>query len=114
MLSWFIYSRASDFGLMKIDHTGRIIQFAEKPKGSDLNAMVLKSPKASCHIALHLITSFPNLHNYKYNISNFRLKLVVNLSYFPTSSDKRHDIVLQCHFYISLVINFLFIIAYGI
>lgn len=32
-------SRASDFGLMKIDKTGRVIQFAEKPKGSDLRAM---------------------------------------------------------------------------
>ncbi|KAK8567226.1 hypothetical protein V6N13_005137 [Hibiscus sabdariffa] len=32
-------SRASDFGLMKIDGTGRIIQFAEKPKGDDLKAM---------------------------------------------------------------------------
>ncbi|PON54930.1 Glucose-1-phosphate adenylyltransferase [Parasponia andersonii] len=32
-------SRASDFGLMKIDDTGRVIQFAEKPKGPDLKAM---------------------------------------------------------------------------
>ncbi|XP_042482672.1 glucose-1-phosphate adenylyltransferase large subunit, chloroplastic/amyloplastic-like [Macadamia integrifolia] len=32
-------SRASDYGLMKINNTGRIIQFAEKPKGSDLKAM---------------------------------------------------------------------------
>ncbi|KAJ8762387.1 hypothetical protein K2173_007547 [Erythroxylum novogranatense] len=32
-------SRASDYGLMKIDDKGRIIQFAEKPKGSDLKAM---------------------------------------------------------------------------
>nr|XP_007136617.1 hypothetical protein PHAVU_009G059800g [Phaseolus vulgaris]ESW08611.1 hypothetical protein PHAVU_009G059800g [Phaseolus vulgaris] len=32
-------SRASDYGLMKIDKTGRIVQFAEKPKGSDLKAM---------------------------------------------------------------------------
>ncbi|KAJ9166040.1 hypothetical protein P3X46_020841 [Hevea brasiliensis] len=32
-------SRASDYGLMKIDDTGRIIQFAEKPKGADLKAM---------------------------------------------------------------------------
>ncbi|XP_039040774.1 glucose-1-phosphate adenylyltransferase large subunit, chloroplastic/amyloplastic-like [Hibiscus syriacus] len=32
-------SRASDFGLMKIDGTGRIVQFAEKPKGGDLKAM---------------------------------------------------------------------------
>ncbi|KAG6785758.1 hypothetical protein POTOM_007342 [Populus tomentosa] len=34
-------SRASDYGLMKIDSTGRIIQFAEKPKGTDLKAMVV-------------------------------------------------------------------------
>ncbi|KAF5740783.1 glucose-1-phosphate adenylyltransferase large subunit 1-like isoform X1 [Tripterygium wilfordii] len=32
-------SRASDYGLMKIDNIGRIIQFAEKPKGNDLKAM---------------------------------------------------------------------------
>ncbi|KAF5462048.1 hypothetical protein F2P56_018089 [Juglans regia] len=32
-------SRASDYGLMKIDSTGRIIQFSEKPKGPDLKAM---------------------------------------------------------------------------
>lgn len=32
-------SRASDYGLMKIDETGRIIQFAEKPKGSALKTM---------------------------------------------------------------------------
>ena len=33
-------SRASDYGLMKIDESGRILQFAEKPKGSNLKAMV--------------------------------------------------------------------------
>eukprot|EP00245_Coleochaete_scutata_P012039 TRINITY_DN457_c0_g1_i2.p1 TRINITY_DN457_c0_g1~~TRINITY_DN457_c0_g1_i2.p1 ORF type:complete len:340 (+),score=70.89 TRINITY_DN457_c0_g1_i2:150-1169(+) len=32
-------SRASDFGLMKIDDTGRVVSFAEKPKGADLKAM---------------------------------------------------------------------------
>jgi glucose-1-phosphate adenylyltransferase len=31
--------RASSFGLMKIDNTGRIIEFAEKPKGAELQAM---------------------------------------------------------------------------
>ena len=31
--------RASDFGLMKIDDNGRIIQFSEKPKGDALRAM---------------------------------------------------------------------------
>ncbi|KAK7360072.1 hypothetical protein VNO77_02045 [Canavalia gladiata] len=32
-------SRASDFGLMKIDSKGRILSFSEKPKGEDLKAM---------------------------------------------------------------------------
>lgn len=40
MSKLFMYSRASDYGLMKIDHTGRIVHFAEKPKGSELKAMV--------------------------------------------------------------------------
>lgn len=33
-------SRASDFGLMKIDNKGRVLSFSEKPKGADLKAMV--------------------------------------------------------------------------
>ncbi|KAF7829645.1 glucose-1-phosphate adenylyltransferase large subunit, chloroplastic/amyloplastic-like [Senna tora] len=33
------YSRASDYGLMKVDKSGRITEFAEKPEGSDLEAM---------------------------------------------------------------------------
>ncbi|KAG9457951.1 hypothetical protein H6P81_002459 [Aristolochia fimbriata] len=32
-------SRASDFGLMKIDNKGRVLSFSEKPKGEDLKAM---------------------------------------------------------------------------
>jgi glucose-1-phosphate adenylyltransferase len=32
-------SRASDFGLMKLDRKGRVISFSEKPKGSALKAM---------------------------------------------------------------------------
>lgn len=32
-------SRASDYGLMKIDNRGQILYFKEKPKGSDLKAM---------------------------------------------------------------------------
>ncbi|MGB3559468.1 MAG: sugar phosphate nucleotidyltransferase, partial [Geitlerinemataceae cyanobacterium] len=31
--------RASDFGLMKIDGTGRVVDFSEKPKGDALKAM---------------------------------------------------------------------------
>ncbi|KAG6551949.1 hypothetical protein Mapa_006566 [Marchantia paleacea] len=32
-------SRASDYGLMKIDDSGRVLYFSEKPKGADLKAM---------------------------------------------------------------------------
>ncbi|KOM42331.1 hypothetical protein LR48_Vigan04g252900 [Vigna angularis] len=32
-------SRASDYGLVKVDDRGRIIQFSEKPKGDDMTAM---------------------------------------------------------------------------
>lgn len=34
-------SRASDFGLMKIDNKGRVMSFREKPKGEDLKAMAV-------------------------------------------------------------------------
>ncbi|XP_020258101.1 glucose-1-phosphate adenylyltransferase large subunit 1, chloroplastic isoform X2 [Asparagus officinalis] len=34
-------SRASDFGLMKIDNKGRVTSFSEKPKGNDLKAMAV-------------------------------------------------------------------------
>lgn len=36
--------RATAFGLMKIDDEGRIIEFAEKPKGEQLKAMKVKYP----------------------------------------------------------------------
>ncbi|KAL0348821.1 UNVERIFIED_CONTAM: Glucose-1-phosphate adenylyltransferase large subunit, chloroplastic [Sesamum angustifolium] len=34
-------SRASDFGLMKIDNKGRVLAFSEKPKGNELKAMAV-------------------------------------------------------------------------
>ncbi len=37
--------RASSFGLMKIDDQGRIIDFAEKPKGADLHKMQVDTSK---------------------------------------------------------------------
>ena len=40
-------SRASDYGLMKIDGKGRINFFNEKPKGDDLQSMVRACSSAS-------------------------------------------------------------------
>lgn len=34
--------RATAFGLMKIDNTGRIVEFAEKPKGEELKKMQVR------------------------------------------------------------------------
>ncbi len=39
-LSLFLCSRASDYGLMKIDDKGRVLYFNEKPRGADLKSMV--------------------------------------------------------------------------
>lgn len=39
-LFFFFGSRASDYGLVKFDSSGRVIQFSEKPKGAALEEMV--------------------------------------------------------------------------
>lgn len=38
--NWILFSRASDYGLVKIDNRGRIVNFAEKPTGAELKSMV--------------------------------------------------------------------------
>jgi len=50
-------SRASDYGLMKIDDKGRVLYFNEKPKGAELKNMVQydQNPKK-----LFLLSSFPS------------------------------------------------------
>lgn len=42
-LCFFIHfgSRASDYGLMKINNKGQVLYFNEKPKGDDLTSMVI-------------------------------------------------------------------------
>lgn len=47
--------RATAFGLMKIDEEGRIVEFAEKPKGEQLKAMKVIKRK---QITLMLILCF--------------------------------------------------------
>ena len=48
-------SRASEYGLVKFDSSGRVIQFSEKPKGADLEAMV--SSHLSLHIQIYVYTN---------------------------------------------------------
>lgn len=35
------FSRASDYGLVNIDRSGRVVHFYEKPTGIDLKSMVI-------------------------------------------------------------------------
>ncbi|CAL1360019.1 unnamed protein product [Linum trigynum] len=44
-------SRASNYGLAKLDSRGRAIQFAKKPKGADLKAMAKIELTASSYVA---------------------------------------------------------------
>ncbi|XP_022948022.1 glucose-1-phosphate adenylyltransferase large subunit 1-like [Cucurbita moschata] len=77
-------SRASDYGLVKLDSRGRIIQFSEKPKGAHLNAMrvdttslglsreeALKSPYiASMGVYVFKTDVLLNLLKWRYPTSN--------------------------------------------
>lgn len=40
--------QATAFGLMKIDDTGRVVEFAEKPKGDALRAMQVDTTVLGC------------------------------------------------------------------
>lgn len=53
-INCLLFSRASDYGLVKVDDRGSIIQFSEKPKGADLKAMVIHK-LTQC---LHLLSVF--------------------------------------------------------
>ncbi|KAL9268591.1 Glucose-1-phosphate adenylyltransferase large subunit 1, chloroplastic-like protein [Drosera capensis] len=48
-------SRASDFGLMKIDSKGRVLFFSEKPKGDDLKALVVPEPHFNNEFAVMIM-----------------------------------------------------------
>lgn len=56
--------RATAFGLMKIDSEGRIVEFAEKPKGEFLKAMkvsILLTSLCMAHILAFGISCIHNL-----------------------------------------------------
>lgn len=75
-------SRASDFGLMKIDETGRIHQFYEKPKGEGLKAMVAT-------LALILTHAY---YNWKKLVCNIKL-IGVEIFSYAASGHNRSGIV---------------------
>lgn len=84
-------SRASDYGLVKIDQSGRIIQFAEKPKGNDLKAMQVDTTVLG--LSRHESAKFPYIASM--GVYVFRTEVLLNLlkSSYPTCNDFGSEII---------------------
>ncbi|RZC66447.1 hypothetical protein C5167_010137 [Papaver somniferum] len=84
-------SRASDFGLMKIDSSGRIIQFAEKPKGADLKAMQVDTTV----LGLSPKKASESPYIASMGVYVFRTDVLLKLlkSRYPTSNDFGSEII---------------------
>nr|QYS25845.1 ADP-glucose 1-phosphatase III [Fritillaria thunbergii] len=84
-------SRASDYGLVKIDKAGRIIQFSEKPKGSDLEAM--KSDTTSLRLSYQEAKKYPYIASM--GVYVFRRDVLLNLLKwsYPKSNDFGSEIL---------------------
>lgn len=84
-------SRASDFGLMKIDHTGRIVHFAEKPKGSNLKAMQVDTSV----LGLSDLEAMTNPYIASMGVYVFRTDVLMELlnRKYPSSNDFGSEII---------------------
>ncbi|CAM8943059.1 unnamed protein product [Rhodiola kirilowii] len=84
-------SRASDYGLMKIDETGRIIHFAEKPKGPDLKAMCVDT--SILGLSEHDSMLYPYIASM--GIYVFKTDVLLNLlkTIYPSSNDFGSEII---------------------
>ncbi|MED6158693.1 Clathrin assembly protein complex 2 beta large chain [Stylosanthes scabra] len=87
-------SRASDFGLMKTDNTGRVLSFSEKPKGEDLKAMEVDTT---------LLGLSPEEAEKKPYIASmgvyvFKKQILLNLLRwrFPTANDFGSEVIPAC------------------
>ncbi|WCJ22569.1 Glucose-1-phosphate adenylyltransferase large subunit 1 [Euphorbia peplus] len=84
-------SRASDFGLIKIDETGRIRQFLEKPKGENLKSMRVDTT------ALGLSPSEARKFPYVASMGIYMFKTDVLLKllrwHYPTANDFGSEII---------------------
>lgn len=86
-LSVFLFlhhSRASDFGLLKIDKSGQIVQFSEKPKGDHLKAMVSNQFLLSINRSLRSLTQLIFL------LGNFRKLTLQFLGYHQKKLRNSH------------------------
>ncbi|KAK7245832.1 hypothetical protein RIF29_40684 [Crotalaria pallida] len=84
-------SRASDFGLMKIDNKGRILSFSEKPKGEDLKAMQVDTTVLG--LSRDEATKKPYIASM--GVYVFKKEILLNLLRwrFPTANDFGSEII---------------------
>ncbi|KAG7010924.1 Glucose-1-phosphate adenylyltransferase large subunit 1 [Cucurbita argyrosperma subsp. argyrosperma] len=84
-------SRASDYGLVKMDSRGRIIQFAEKPKGANLNAMRVDTTS----LGLSREESLTSPYIASMGVYVFKTDILLNLlkGRYPTSNDFGSEII---------------------
>ncbi|KAF7813785.1 glucose-1-phosphate adenylyltransferase large subunit 3, chloroplastic/amyloplastic [Senna tora] len=84
-------SRASDFGLMKIDNNGRILSFSEKPKGADLKAMQVDTTV----LGLSRDEAQKKPYIASMGVYVFRKEILLNLLRwrFPTANDFGSEVI---------------------
>lgn len=84
-------SRASDFGLMKIDESGRVVSFAEKPKGADLKAMAVDT--SILGLSPDQAAKFPYIASMGIYVFKKDILLKLLRWRFPTSNDFGGEII---------------------
>ncbi|XP_044498177.1 glucose-1-phosphate adenylyltransferase large subunit 1, chloroplastic isoform X2 [Mangifera indica] len=84
-------SRASDFGLMKIDNKGRVLSFSEKPKGADLKAMAVDTTV----LGLSKTEAEKKPYIASMGVYIFKKEILLNLLRwrFPTANDFGSEII---------------------
>ncbi|XP_008236919.1 PREDICTED: glucose-1-phosphate adenylyltransferase large subunit 1-like [Prunus mume] len=84
-------SRASDYGLVKIDSRGKVIQFTEKPRGADLKAMQTDTTL----LGLSPQDAMKSPYVASMGVYVFKTEILLNLLRwrYPTSNDFGSEII---------------------
>ncbi|XAR57226.1 Glucose-1-phosphate adenylyltransferase [Bertholletia excelsa] len=84
-------SRASDFGLMKMDSKGRILSFSEKPRGADLKAMAVDTTV----LGLSKDEAIKKPYIASMGVYVFKKEILLNILRwrFPTANDFGSEII---------------------
>lgn len=84
-------NRASDFGLMKIDETGRVLFFSEKPKGDELKAVAVDTTVLG--LSKEEATKKPYIASMGVYVFKKQILLKLLRWRFPTANDFGSEII---------------------